>query len=165
MNIFFVDEHPEIAAQSLGDRHVVKMVLETAQILSTVIRQQFPDAVVYKSTHVKHPCVLWAGSSEGNFNWLINHGMALADEYTYRYGRVHKSLDTILLAAEYKLNFSLSEVTEPAQAMPAEFKRSDPVEAYRLYYAADKIATGIAQYNKNRPAPMWVNATLKFTGN
>ena len=89
MQIIILDTNPIIAAQYQADKHCVKMVLETAQILSTIAGGP------YKPTHQKHPCVLWAGQNRTNFNWLCRHGLALAHEYTRRYGKRHKSQDVI----------------------------------------------------------------------
>jgi hypothetical protein len=86
MNIFVVDEDPEVAARQLCDKHVVKMILETAQMLCTVAHNHGYEAP-YKVAHPKHPCTLWAGKSAANWTWLIDHGLAMSEEYTERYGR------------------------------------------------------------------------------
>lgn len=90
MNIFVTGPCPHQCALVLDDKRVVKMVLESAQLLSTAIHccgGQGP----YRPTHVMHPCSLWARKTNGNYNWLLNHFLALFEEYTYRYGRMHKS--------------------------------------------------------------------------
>ncbi len=87
MNIFVVDEDPEIAARQLCDKHVVKMILESAQMLCTVALEHGYEDAPYKKAHPKHPCTLWAGKSAENWQWLITHGLAMAEEYTRRYGR------------------------------------------------------------------------------
>ena len=83
MNIFVLDRHPVTAAQLQCDRHVVKMVLESAQMLCTSINMLGGQAQ-YKTAHVNHPCSVWARETLGNFLWLYDHGMALAKEYTHR---------------------------------------------------------------------------------
>lgn len=105
MNIFVLDPHPVIAARSLCDKHVVKMTLESAQILSTVVRQWFvpdrhpineasdevfKDVAYYRATHLHHPCVEWAGSTSENYMWLYHHFRALVDKYYFRYNKWHK---------------------------------------------------------------------------
>jgi hypothetical protein len=91
MNIFATSICPIESAKYLDDKRVVKMVLETAQILSTVINLKcVNNIVVYKSTHVNHPCSVWARESVGNYHWLLSHFEALCDEYTLRYSKVHK---------------------------------------------------------------------------
>ena len=90
MNIFVLDECPVISAQMQCDKHVVKMPLETAQMLCSVFhRHGLGDKVPYKEAHRNHPCTLWAGDSADNFIWLWKHGMELCFEYTRRYNKIH----------------------------------------------------------------------------
>ena len=84
MNIFTVDHDPTVAAQQLCDKHVVKMPLETAQMLCSAFDPL--DLAPYKRVHYNHPCTQWARQSEANFDWLVTHGLALCAEYTKRYG-------------------------------------------------------------------------------
>jgi len=84
MNIFMTSFCPHEAARNLDDKRVVKMVLESAQILSTILGGP------YKPTHRNHPCTLWAGTSKSNARWLLRHMVYLCREYTSRYGRIHK---------------------------------------------------------------------------
>src|SRR5574343_1523365 len=90
MNIFAVDADPIQAARDLCDRHVVKMTLETAQILCSAF-----DESPYKKTHFNHPCCKWARTSKSNYQWLIAHGLGLSAEYSLRYGKTHKSEQVI----------------------------------------------------------------------
>ena len=118
MNIFVVDEDPEVAARQLCDKHVVKMILESAQMLCTVALEHGFNAP-YKKAHPKHPCTLWAGKSPENWSWLIAHGLAMAEEYTRRYGRTHKSEAVIKWCARLPIQFGASPGLTPfAQAMP-----------------------------------------------
>ena len=107
MNIFVLDVIPRIAAQYHCDKHVVKMILESTQILSTVIQKQFPNTELYKATHINHPCTIWAGNSKQNFQWLYNLTIALGHEYTKRYGKIHKSINVATNCYTYieKLQF------------------------------------------------------------
>jgi hypothetical protein len=89
MNIFVSDLDPIVAAQNLDDKRVVKMALESAQILSTIGLGR------YKPTHVNHPCTKWAGASPSNTLWLFRHFHALCTEYYYRFNREHASLCAI----------------------------------------------------------------------
>ena len=84
MNIFVLHEKPEIAATMACDKHVVKMILETAQMMCTVVAS-YGHETPYRATHAKHPCTIWAAQSRANWNWLVEHGMSLCDEYTKRY--------------------------------------------------------------------------------
>lgn len=157
MNIFVLDTDPRLAAQAQCDRHVVKMTLETAQLLCSAFDSGLAP---YKRTHHNHPCAVWARESASNFMWLAEHGLYLADEYEHRYEREHKSRSIILWCMN---NLGMAgvphdgEQTPFAQAMPEQFKRADPVEAYRAYYLGAKGE--IAQWNKARPAPEWWRTT------
>ena len=88
MNIFKLDTTPQLCAQTHCDKHVSKMILESAQMLCTSLWTNGQSAP-YKPVHAKHPCTLWAGETRDNYFWLWKLGIALCDEYTYRYGRVH----------------------------------------------------------------------------
>jgi len=98
MNIFFLDRSPIKAAKYLCDKHVCKMIIETTQILSTVIRLHaeergitlFGSEDLYQITHRNHPCIKWARKSVHNFNWLVTHGLGICSEYRTRYNKTHK---------------------------------------------------------------------------
>ena len=116
MNIFAVDNDPKIAAQQLCDKHVVKMILESAQMLCAV----FPNGdAPYKRAFYNHPCTKWARESVENYEWLLNHAYAMCQEYTRRYGKVHKSLNAIgWCGSNYpKLNIPSKGLTPFAEAM------------------------------------------------
>lgn len=151
MNIFVLDTDPVKAAQAQCDAHCVKMVLESAQLLCSAFPVGLPP---YRRTHYNHPCAVWTRESAGNFLWLAWHGLALADEYTYRYGKIHKSREVIDWCLLYHRTAALPDkgLTPFALAMPDEYKRSDPVEAYRAYYRGAKA--DIATW-KHRAAPEW----------
>ena len=86
MNIFVLSENPIKAARLQHDKHILKMVLETAQMLCSAF-----ENAPYKKTYINHPCTVWARTSRNNFDWLVLHGLALATEYTYRYNKTHAS--------------------------------------------------------------------------
>jgi len=144
MNIFVLDEDPREAAQMQCDKHVVKMVLETAQILSTV------NGGPYKPTHQRHPCVLWAAQARDNYAWLVEHGLALAQEYAERYRKVHKSTAVIRQLEQPRTTLPTGS-TPFVQCMPEGFRGEDPVEAYRKYYHSKEFAA----WNRGREAPWW----------
>lgn len=159
MNIFILDKCPVKAAQYQCDKHVVKMCLETAQILCTALRESGVDHDLYKSTHKNHPCTLWAMESTANFCWLIEHGQQLCIEYTHRYGKRHKCQDVIeqiKVMASFGLPMDIGPMTSFAQAMPDEFKNEDAVQAYRDYYRLDKMVNIDARWEKNRGMPEWL---------
>lgn len=150
LNIFYLDENPVLAAQFQCDKHVVKMILESAQLLCSaklLSGQQAP----YKLTHKNHPSAIWTRARRGNYEWLLRHFEALCKEYTRRYGKIH--------ACEGHLT-ALSEVpqlpdgfTEPPQAMPDEYKTTNSVEAYRAYYR-HKART--IKFTYKTEAPTWL---------
>lgn len=155
MNIFVLDLDPVRAAQMQCDKHVVKMTLETAQILSTVAHQIHANVeLLYSPTHTNHPCVRWAARSSENYRWLLAHGAALAAEYGYRYGKIHASGVVISRCADAHVDdlLPIGGLTSFEQCMAKEHQRPDPVEAYRTYYQADKSA--IASWTKREP-PIW----------
>lgn len=91
MNIFVIDPDVTICARALDDKRLVKMILETAQLLCTAADHHGHPVVPYRPTHHRHPCALWARATRGNFVWLQRLGHAYGQEYTYRFNRVHKS--------------------------------------------------------------------------
>ena len=155
MNIFVLHRDPVVAAQMQCDRHVVKMVLESAQMLCTVVNVLGGEAR-YKTAHVNHPCSVWARATLGNFLWLYDHGMALAKEYTERYGKRHKSEEVIQDCIEQRVEglplYDLTRTPHPL-CMPDEYKTDDVVQSYRAFYLGDKVR--FAQWNKTRTAPDW----------
>ena len=152
MNIFYLDRDIERAVQFHCDSHVVKMCLETAQILFTALHR-YDQPAQYKPTHVKHPSVLWAGDSLAQFQWLRRFSKSLCAEYTFRYGKRHASEDVIDALPETP---PLPDAgwTEPPQAMPDACKRDDPVAGYRAFYAVEKAH--FAKWTK-RPVPEFMS--------
>ena len=136
MNIFFLDKDPKIAAQLQCDKHIVKMILETAQMLSTTARAQGHD-IGYKSAYPKHPMTLWVNESPHNYAWAIIHAFELCNEYTKRYNRVHKTQS--LIRDLYEIcNGDYAKMTDPPTCMPDEYNTDDYVQSYRNYYVGDK---------------------------
>jgi hypothetical protein len=159
MNIFAVEEHPQEAARVLVDKHVVKMVLETTQMISTVAHARAYTAP-YRSSHAKHPCTVWAGTHPSNMRWLFEHGFELCKEYTRRYDKVHASQkhlqmlwDDLYLWWPEVTNAPWQDHTTFAQAMPEQFRSSSPVLAYRSYY---RVAKGhLAKWKISDRKPAW----------
>ena len=165
MNIFYLHDDPEIAAQHHCDKHVVKMVLETAQLLCTTAREQGFEDVPYKSTHKNHPCAIWARENRSNFEWLQQFGMALCREYTHRYEKVHKSQAVIEelytgsgLGREVYESLGSRSMSRLPQCMPDKYKVDCSVDvkwegwarrtarAYQAYYRGEK--SGFAKWTK-----------------
>ena len=163
MNIFVLDECPIQSAQMQCDKHIVKMPLETAQMLCSVWhRHGQGDKVPYREVHKHHPCTLWTGDSLLNYDWLWKHGMELCFEYTRRYNKIHKCQQVIMDLEVYQCPFAfpITDCSTPhPQCMPDEYKstelriHSNTVRAYRRYYVNDK--KDIAKWEKGRPMPDW----------
>ena len=153
MNIFLLDTDPTICAQMHCDKHVVKMVLETAQLLCSAYE---PGTAPYKRTHYNHPCAVWSRSSLCNYKYLIALGMALCGEYTHRYGKVHKSQQVIEWCSDNLPDVPTGDLTEMPQCMPDEFKDKDVVTAYRNYYEMKAETISPFRYTK-RPVPGWLD--------
>ena len=157
MNIFILDEQPEKCAEYHADKHVVKMILEHAQLMCTAHHLQ-PTTLInyeipYKATHVNHPCAKWVRESKQNYQWLYNMTYSLNKEYVYRYEKNvnHKSWDAIV-DLPYP---DLPDVgmTPFALAMPDECKLSTPVASYRKYYNTEK--QHLLKW-KDRETPSWI---------
>jgi hypothetical protein len=136
LNIFVLSFDPHTAALFHCDKHIVKMPLETAQMLSTI------NGGPYKSTHANHPCTVWARRCEGNYSWLVRLGLELCREYTYRYKKVHKCQAVIEALKEPPATVLAGVITPFAQAMPEECQQSNAILAYQHYYATHKQHLG-----------------------
>jgi Pyrimidine dimer DNA glycosylase len=155
MNIFYLDNDPIVAAQMQCDKHVVKMCLETAQILCTV-RARYGLEAPYKPTHKNHPAVLWAGGSIGNYLWTLTHFKGLLSEYEFRYKRQHKSGTVCLqIVSTPPEGINRGKLTAPARCMDTGSRSvsTDAVECYRHYYKTQKAS--ILKYSV-RHAPTWL---------
>ena len=176
MNIFYLDKNPKVAARMHNNKHVVKMILETAQLLSTAHRvldgEQYidassgrrikrwkinspeVDAALYKATHINHPSAKWVRESNSNYNWLFNLFISLLDEYTYRYGKHHKCEFLKPYLHKSPKNILISELTDMPQCMPEYCQvPGDSILAYRQYYLKEK--TNMLIYTK-RNKPEWI---------
>ena len=191
MNIFYLNNDPKICAEMHLDKHVVKMILEYAQLLSTAHRvldgtvstrlsksgrkqQYYPlagerDNFLYSATHVNHPSAVWVRYSYENYEWLYKLFIALLDEYTHRYGRIHATAR--LINALYTPPIHIPKgigFTEPTPAMPNEVKvlrevatdryEIDSIESYHKYYIHNKVH--IAKWTK-REIPLWYSEGIK----
>ena len=147
MNIFFLHRDPSRAAKAQCDKHVVKMVLETTQMLSTAAIRNGRKAI-YKPAYPNHPMTKWVNTHKNNYLWACEHGLALCDEYTKRYNKIHKSQQLIKQLHDLCKSFftfgggepNSSFITSPPLCMPDEFKQDDFVEAYKEYYKAKLLS-------------------------
>lgn len=178
MNIFYLDHDVRKCAEMHNDKHVVKMILEYAQLLSTAHRvldgvlidgvsnsgrkrKQYIlnselDKVFYSATHINHPSAVWVRQSIPNYMWLAEMLEVLCGEYTYRYGKVHKvERDGLMQALKnnFPKNLPDAPFTEPTPAMPDDLKvKGDSIKSYRNYYIKNK--THLANW-KSRKVPDW----------
>ena len=155
MNIFLLSFDPKQAAEYHCDKHVVKMILETAQLLYCahwVLNPENLPLTAYKKTHVNHPCAVWVRESLANYQWLCELGWWLCKEYQFRYGetKVHKTETHIQwLRTNPPTSIPRRRITEIRLAMPEPYKRPNPVEAYRTFYLESKLGDrGIVQYSR-----------------
>ena len=157
MNIFYLDRDPREISEMQCDKHCVKMILESAQMLSTAHRildgDEYADKhKLYKATHKNHPSTVWTRASSGNYNWHFDLFKAMLGEYTFRYGKLHKCMDLFYPLENWPTNIPREEFTPPPQCMPEEYKCEDSVEAYHKYYMGEKSSFSVW---KNRPTPEW----------
>ena len=161
MNIFFLHINPEECVKMHINKHVVKMILESIQLLCSV-HHFYPsgkEIKIMKLTHKNHPSAIWTRESLSNYNWLLDLTKELCKEYTYRYGKVHKSEKEYLqILDENTPNIPDIGLTTPKQAMPDTYKINtsnieDSIEAYRQYYFFEK--SHIFNWKK-RDIPEWI---------
>ena len=168
MNIFFLHPNPRRCARWHCDKHVVKMIIESCQLLYTAhwMLAQLFDLVEppyihcapnrgYKPTHPKHPCGIWVRESLNNYRWLVRLTEELILEYKFRYeNKTHKCEEHLIwLKMNEPFGLESTGFTAPKCAMPEEYKRSNPIVAYRLFYKFSKDRErGIVKYtNRHRP--------------
>ena len=143
MNIFYLDHSPYKAAKYQYNKHVVKMILESAQMLCTA-HHVYGNAeqklnVPYKQAHLNHPSTIWTRTNNRNYMWLYWHMIALGDEYTKRYGKTHLSItkckEPLRLAP---INIPHVGFKQPPQCVPDEYKDECSIQAYWNYYIGEK---------------------------
>lgn len=155
MNIFVLSEDTEECARLHCDKHVVKMILETAQILCTAINEFSGIETPYKPTHRNHPCTRWVQESIENFMWTLDLGLQLSMEYTKRFGKKHKSLKVLSWCAENCPRFPHIPMTDHPLCMPEECKQDGlAVQSYINYYII-KSETIDMRYT-NTETPDWL---------
>lgn len=167
MNIFVLDKNPIVCARLHCDQHVRKMIVESAQLLSTahhVLKSEVASEL-YRPTHVNHPCAIWVRESSNNYVWLLDLFLALCNEYTFRTGKTHstyRKLETYLLVLPY---ISSTRRTRFVQCMPDQYKHACVVTSYRNFYL-HKQALWLEQYQDKphlwmkytgRETPLWLN--------
>jgi hypothetical protein len=164
MNIFILDKDPTLAVQYHCDVHIIKMIVETAQLLSSahhVLDGDNAISDIYKKTHHNHPCAVWVRQSNNNYNWTHYFLGELLKEYTYRYNKIHKTTEIYktLFCQPRNIPIDYFNLNNAAQAMPDEYKSDNIVESYRNYYKFKKITMPRFTY-KNREIPDWLVDTI-----
>jgi len=183
MNIFYLSKDPIECAQRHCDKHVVKMIIEYAQLMSTahrvldgemyigktannrkIKRWQHYDAVMeetlYKASHINHPSTIWTRDSLNNYNWLYKMWVSLGEEYTYRYGKQHATISKLKEVLQYPPdNIGSTSFKQPTQAMPDDCKHESSLIAYTNYYKLHK--THIAKWTKRKMPNFYLNFLRK----
>lgn len=157
MNIFFLHMNPRICAQMHVDKHVIKMILETCQLLCSAVHLNGTYTPPYKLTHKNHPSSLWTRKSLNNYNWLCELGIELCKEYTYRYGKIHKTQKHIEFLKKNPPLLPDDQFTLPPAVMPENYKKNDVVFSYRYYILYEK--TDLLSWSgkiAGRQTPEWV---------
>lgn len=151
MNIFVLDTDIEAAAQMAVDRHVVKMPLESVQLLCSACHLG-GVAAPYKLSHRNHPCAVWTRASAENYDWLVRFAYQQFREYLFRYGKTHASLAVLEFCDANRPRLPSVGLTPFALAMPDQYKTACPIESYRRYYVGEK--SDLRSYKKRQP-PSW----------
>jgi len=140
LNIFYLHEDPRKAAEYQYNKHIVKMILESAQMLCTAHHHYGNgDNVPYKKAHYNHPSTIWVRDNCENYAWLYNHMIALGEEYTRRYGKTHLTITKCKeLLGKAPPDMPWLGFTQPPQCMPDEYKDECSIKAYWNYYLGDK---------------------------
>jgi len=148
LNIFVLDEDPVISARHHCDKHVVKMILESCQMLCTAHHLSGGQAP-YKPCFVNHPCTIWTRATLDNYNWLYTMCLELTKEFELRYHKTHRGSEVLKDLGTPDLPATVG-LTPFAQAMPEVYKETCAVEAYRAYYKGEKAY--FATWKTNTPS-------------
>ena len=154
MNIFYLHSDPREAAKLQYNKHVVKMILESAQMLCTAHHcygdRYQRENVPYKQAHLNHPSTIWARRSKATYMWLFKHMMALGYEYWLRYGKQHLSISKCsMFLSKPPVHIQGDDWVQPPQAMPDEYKDPCSIQAYWNYYIGEKHI--VVNHNKEKP--------------
>jgi len=156
MNIFYLDESPVVAAKVQYNKHVVKMILESAQmlcaahhVLGAPTMNIGEDVIIpYKLAHKNHPSTVWVRENAAHYNWLYNHMRALGHEYHLRYGKTHMSITKCRHLWFTPKNIPIKPFVQPPQCMPDKYKDKCSIKAYWNYYIGEKHV--VANINKEK---------------
>jgi hypothetical protein len=159
MNIFVLDINLSRCAQYHCDKHVVKMIVEYAQMLCATYWLQQIEAP-YRLTHKNHPCTAWVRKSKNNFNYLIGLAFSLHDEYVKRYNKIHATYKIICWCRDnsHRLDFTEIDFSLPPLCMPDNYIKEvnsleEVAEAYRTFYKEEKSYFAFYNYSEK---PFWL---------
>jgi len=185
MNIFILDNDPVKAAQLQCDKHIPKMVVESGQMLSTVHRMLdgtiemrpsksgkrivkywkldgYKENILYKAVHMNHPCTVWSRENASNYDWHYKHFIALCDEYTYRYGKVHATETKLAMVLRNPpKNIEYTDRKSPfrlAMGSNPECMFEDAVRSYRAFYQTKQERFAMKWTKRN--VPEWFNYAI-----
>ena len=175
MNIFYLSHKQSRCARWHCDKHVVKMILEYGQLMSTahrvldgqpfygktknnrnIARWLLPDSreeIVWKASHFNHPSNIWVRQSSDHYKWLHSLWLEMLSEYTYRYSKKHSAERMKEVFSQLPKNIpQRGWISDPTPAMPDGYKTSSAIQSYRNFYIGDKKS--FASW-KNRDTPTW----------
>jgi hypothetical protein len=181
VNIFYLDNDPKTCAEMHLDKHVVKMIIEYAQLMSTAHRfldgEEYTDLTangrrikrwrmndelenqLMKASHINHPSGIWCRTTDTNYKWLYTMWTHLLNEYTHRYGKIHACARLRETLAALPSNIRQGGFTPPTPAMPDDVKiPNDVLKSYQNYYIQNKAH--FAKWSK-RPVPFWFEQGIK----
>jgi hypothetical protein len=168
MNIFFLDTDPSVAARLQVTKSATKMILESAQLASTALRQYgYSGDDVYKTAHLNHPSSIWTRKSRSHLEWLLVHALELCERYTQQFHKIHKSqaviercIELLVLVPDRGFTITQEDLaiksTDVGLKALDQFKKSartfqDAVEAYRsFYFAKDYVIDALANGERLR---------------
>ena len=148
MNIFYLDPSPITSVDYMSNKHIVKMILESAQLLCTAHYEldgvtKLNGVELYKPTHKNHPSAVWVRDNLLHYEWLYSHFIALSEEYTYRYGKTHETYKKLAKALKTPPKSIVEKgFVAPPPAMPDKYKvEGNSMRSYMNYYRAEKLFT------------------------
>ena len=175
MNVFVTEPCPYESARVLPDKHIVKMPLETCQMLSMVYSKWYfdwgqltkKDGTPYKTekgAFKGHPCTIWAAENIYNTAWLVAHGFGLAKEYYERYGKAHTCLEPLVEARQIFEKRSGENIAiyckakDFPRAMPEKWKYDDSIDTFTAYkrYISSKPWAADNYLRKPDRKPQWM---------
>lgn len=165
MNLFYLETSPQGAAQALCDKHIPKMTLETAQMLSSACWAVLSPPnhsvlpYIYKPAYWNHPSTAWVRSGVGQYVWTYGLFQALCKEFLHRgfkNGEPHASSKLLHALGHFDVLTALPSTVfdAPPQCMPEQYQQNDTLQAYRDYYLGDKMR--FAKWERGRSAPDWM---------